>query len=186
MRYRITGLLFLGVLAAIVGPLLFDGEGLPSPPAVELTGEPILTQAEIQAREEALLPTAPPPAPPLEGLDELEAASAVLRDAVDDLQFDQRQPAQRPAEPELAPLADDTRVFAVQVGSFAEAGNAEQLKARLRNAGYEAFLSTAGVAGRELTRVVVGPYLSRAQADTDRADITRRFDLDAKLMGMLL
>ena len=77
-------------------------------------------------------------------------------------------------------------MFAVQVASFAELANAEALQRRLRAAGYEAFLTAVRVSDQTFTRVAVGPYLSRQQAGTDLAAIERNFDLDAKLMAMIL
>ncbi|MEM1432953.1 MAG: SPOR domain-containing protein [Pseudomonadota bacterium] len=192
--HRLTGLLFLLALAVILAPLLFDGEGLP--PATELEpaealvlDRPLVTLDEVRAREQRLRPERSGTVRPVEDLGELEQAAAELRERVDDAQFAAPNAAgeqERPGEPGLAPVASSTRVYAVQVASFAEQANAEALQRRLRDAGYEAFLTAVRVAGETYTRVAVGPYLSRQQADGDLANIERRFDLDAKLMAMIL
>lgn len=196
LRYRITGLLLLLAFAVILGPLVFDGDGLPRPADIEPMAVPsdaaLLNLEEVRVREQELRPAALPPAPVIDDLQALEAEAATLRGALDEEQFATSGPAtagqlrERPGEPGLRPVADDTRMFAVQVASFAEQINAEALQQELRSAGFEAFLSAAVIGERRLTRVAVGPYLNRRQADTDRAAISDRFQLDAKVVAMLI
>ena len=76
-----------------------------------------------------------------------------------------------PAEPapakQQAPAAaeSETGMWAVQLGSFSNAANAERLAADLRQQGFAAFLSKLGTGDGELHRVRVGPQANRQAAE---------------------
>ncbi|MDT8438787.1 MAG: SPOR domain-containing protein [Wenzhouxiangellaceae bacterium] len=72
--------------------------------------------------------------------------------------------------------------FAVQVGSFANAENAENETARLKGLGFDAFRFSEAVSGREIWRVVVGPAASRAEAET----LLARLDREAGVAGLVV
>lgn len=91
------------------------------------------------------------------------------------------QPAQEPsaqtgsAQPERRqPLGN----WFVQVGSFSQESNARELRDRLRDAGYTAFVETSTVEGRTTHRVKVGPEMDRARAERSRDEIRSEFDLE--------
>ncbi len=77
------------------------------------------------------------------------------------------KPAPAPAAP---PAAADTG-FAVQVGAFGNAAEATRLRDRLRAAGFTSFTETVNSDKGALTRVRVGPVLTRADADRLRAQV---------------
>jgi len=79
----------------------------------------------------------------------------------------------RPAAPASAPAASGTG-FAVQVGAFGNATEAGKLRDRLRAAGFTAFTETVNSDKGALTRVRVGPVLSRAEADQLRAQLSAK------------
>lgn len=58
-----------------------------------------------------------------------------------------------------------TGMWAVQLGSFSSADNAEKLAADLRKQGYAAFLSQLQTASGALHRVRIGPQKDRASAE---------------------
>jgi cell division septation protein DedD len=60
---------------------------------------------------------------------------------------------------------EDRAGLSVQVGSFASRNNADRLTARLRSAGYDAFMHGEESAGRTIWRVRVGSFAERADAD---------------------
>ena len=173
-RHRVTGTVFLLAVAAIVLPMLFDQE----PPALE--------RPYPAAPEELAVQPDPSPTP---DMDELAEAAGRLADAVDADGFAAETgvrlgepvllpeaPAQQGAAPAEATLKP---VWAVQVGSFAEAGNAEALRGRLRTDGYAALMSTVRSGGGESTRVAVGPIISREDAAALEQELERRYNLDA-------
>lgn len=168
MRYRVTGALFLFALAVIVLPMVFDGDGL-APVVVS----PI--EEQVKAEPVPAIETVAPPS------DYLEKARE-LTEQVDAEGFDTRH-GTRIGEPVLTLPAPDTAVWAVQAGSFAERDNAIQFRDRLRDAGFEAFLSTVRTDDGPRHRVAVGPFLDEREAELLREQISERFDTGAQLMA---
>lgn len=166
-RYRVTGSLFLLALAVIFLPMLFDGAGLPT---VEIAPVEELPVSEAEAPEPA---QAPPDLVP-----QVEA----LRDQIDDAGFVAKT-GTRLGEPVLSDVQTDTKTWAVQVASFADVGNAEVFRSRLREDGYEAFLSTARSGAEVRTRVAVGPLQSREQAAQLQGELSSRYRVTARLMA---
>ena len=72
------------------------------------------------------------------------------------------------------PVAASGTGFAVQVGAFGNAAEATKLRDRLRASGFTAFTETVQSDKGALTRVRVGPVLSRAEADQLRAQVGTR------------
>lgn len=81
--------------------------------------------------------------------------------------------AKAPARPEAAAadkakpsrdVAADGR-FVVQVGAFADAGKARDVRARLERAGLKTYTHVAETKDGKRTRVRVGPFASKAEAD---------------------
>ena len=62
----------------------------------------------------------------------------------------------------------------MQVGAFGNATEAGKLRDRLRAAGFTAFTETVNSDKGALTRVRVGPVLSRAEADQLRAQLSAK------------
>ncbi len=165
-RYRLTGTIFLAAVAAVLLPMVFDGEGVEPlhldalPPADfeverELTPPPDMTAA-LQARRE-------------------------LRAAIGEDGY-ARDTGTRLGEPVLLAEQDDAaadRKWAVQVASFAQPENATALRDRLLGDGYAAFLSNVKRDGEAATRVAVGPLINRDDAARLEAELDGRYDLDA-------
>lgn len=84
--------------------------------------------------------------------------------------------AQAPAAP--VPRVDPVQSFAINVGLFADAGNADRVLTRLIDAGLPAFIQVVDSPNGQRTRVRVGPFASRALAD-DAAARIRALGLDA-------
>lgn len=89
-------------------------------------------------------------------------------------------PKPEAAKPEVAkpveapkPAASGTG-FAVQVGAFGNAAEAAKLRDRLRAAGFTAFTETVGSDKGSLTRVRVGPVLTRAEAERLRSQVSAK------------
>lgn len=67
--------------------------------------------------------------------------------------------------PAAKPAADETGRFVVQVGAFADADKAREVRQKLEKSGLKTYTSVAKTADGERTRVRVGPFASRAEAD---------------------
>ena len=70
-----------------------------------------------------------------------------------------------PADATGADRASSSGLWAVQVGSFGNADNAQRLAAQLREGGLPAFISEVTSGGRTMHRVRIGPQASRAAAE---------------------
>ncbi len=167
-RYRVTGSLFLLAIAVILFPMLFDGAGLPP---VEI--EPLSVPAEkpsVTRRMDVAPQT-----------NVVERAAELVAE-IDDTGF-LTEDGTRIGEPLLTEADSSTRVWAVQLGSFVEAENARKLRDRLRGYGYEAFISTVKKDAVVMSRVAVGPLLSRADADNLRDELSGSLSLNARIVA---
>ena len=88
-----------------------------------------------------------------------------------------KQVATAPAKPEVstpaAPAASSVG-FAVQLGAFAQAADANALRDRVRGAGFSAFVEQVRTDNGVLNRVRVGPVASRADAEQLRAQVAAK------------
>lgn len=75
-------------------------------------------------------------------------------------------PAAPVAAPAPAPAqANDAGRFVIQVGAFADDAKAREVRQKLEKAGLKTYTNVAKTAEGERTRVRVGPFASRAEAD---------------------
>ena len=165
-RYRVTGAVFLIAVAAVALPMLFDGAGI----------EPVrLPPVEVEPIDVAALDDAEPPpdiAPTL-------AARDALVEEIDAEGY-RRDTGARHGEPTLAdesapPLGGPAEGWAVQLASFSLEGKAQELRDQLRQDGYDAMLSNVKRDSQKFTRVAVGPFLDRADADKLKAKLASRY-----------
>ncbi|QGW64384.1 sporulation protein [Lysobacter soli] len=82
-------------------------------------------------------------------------------------------PAPQPATRTSAPAASGTG-FAVQLGAFGSAAEADKLRDRARGAGFSAFVEQVRTDKGVLNRVRVGPVASRDQADQLKAQVASK------------
>ncbi len=68
--------------------------------------------------------------------------------------------------------------FAVQLGAFSKSADATALRDRLRSAGFSAFTETVNTDKGALTRVRVGPVVSRAEAQQLQAQVKSKVGVD--------
>ncbi|MBB6599835.1 SPOR domain-containing protein [Luteimonas sp. MC1825] len=83
-----------------------------------------------------------------------------------------------PAPAATPPAAAAGTGFAVQLGAFGNAADAQALRDRLRAAGIGAFTDTVQTDKGALTRVKAGPVLTRAEADQLKARIKSSQGID--------
>ncbi len=153
-------------VAAIVLPMLFDGEGV-APMHLDPLPRPSFEVDET-------MPPLPDVAPAIEARSELRAA-------IDEDGY-ARDTGTRIGDPAL--LAEDASAdldlkWAVQVGSFAETDNATGQRDRLLADGHAAFLSHVKHDGASATRVAVGPFIDRDDAVRAKAELDSRYGFEA-------
>lgn len=69
------------------------------------------------------------------------------------------------APPAAVPAGSDAGRFVIQVGAFADDAKAREVRQKLEKAGLKTYTNVAKTADGERTRVRVGPFASRAEAD---------------------
>lgn len=145
-----------------------------------------VAQARVQPPQPQ--PAARPPVTPPPAVQQAEAAPTETPSVVPALQSPLQppiqtvvavsdEPAAAPAEPVLRPRP---RGFGVNVGMFAREANAERAKARLVEAGLPVLEDPIESARGPLTRVRVGPFERREQAEQAAAKV-RALGLEARV-----
>jgi DedD protein len=71
----------------------------------------------------------------------------------------------------------------VQIGAFTDADKLREVRKKLESAGLKTYTQTVEKDGKKTTRVRVGPFESRADADKAAARI-RKLDLPAHLITL--
>ena len=79
--------------------------------------------------------------------------------------------------------APDASKVIVQIGAFADADKLREVRRKLEGAGLKTYTQTIEKDGKKTTRVRVGPFESRAEADKAAARI-RKLDLPAHLITL--
>lgn len=140
-----------------------------APPAAEPVAAPVAEPAPAAVSEPQPTPVEVPPVLLVE-----PAASEPVPPVPPIL-----APAPKPAAAE-PPATSSTREFAINVGLFADPANAEKAHARLLEAGLPAYTQIVEMPKGTRTRVRVGPFSGRAQADA-AAERIRALGLDAQI-----
>lgn len=174
MKQRLVGAIVLGCLAIIFLPILLDGEGV-SPPEMNI-----------------VIPAAPAFPEPLE----LEPERPVIHSDTDTLSINNESgvPVVEAIPVDSGDAATDSESFpgldieglpeawSVRLGLFGESANAEALVADLLGQGYRAYSDSLSTSQGELTAVLVGPVITRDEAESLRNELSNSFNLDALIV----
>ena len=71
----------------------------------------------------------------------------------------------------------------VQLGSFSNKQNAEDLRDQLLKKDYKAFVDEVNVDGKLIQRVRIGPFVKKSGADATRDKLAIELKLDAIVLG---
>ncbi|GAB3088743.1 SPOR domain-containing protein [Lysobacter terrae] len=137
-----------------------SAEPTPSTQPESSASQPVAAASPPPAKPEPLAQTKPAPARPAEPAPKPAAP---------------KEPAPKPAAPK--PAAATGTGFAVQLGAFASAAEANKLRDRARAAGLRAFVESVRTDKGVLSRVRVGPVLTRAEADQLRAQVAAKLGI---------
>jgi len=156
-RRRLIGAVALSLLAVILLPLLLEDEPPPaSPLAVRMTTAPDPLPEQADTPDVADATPSPEPEPETDSKVEPVKAEAARPTP-------KPQPstpaAATPAQPKSAVASEE---FVVQLAALSDSAKADALKGRAVMAGLPAYTDKLG----DLTRVRVGPFPSRAAAET--------------------
>jgi len=184
-RHRLIGASVLVVLGVVGFPLVFDTQ--PRPVSVDIavdipdraTSKPLVSKvaaskplsagAGLDPKEEVVVPAKP--APKAEAKVEAKVEARVEAKAEPKPEAKPKTDlAQTDAKPAIdKPAASDTKDnaprFIVQVGAFAEDAKANEVRAKLEKSGFKTYTHVATTKEGPRTRVRVGPFSSRDEAD---------------------
>ncbi|MEY4341597.1 MAG: hypothetical protein RL541_1101 [Pseudomonadota bacterium] len=176
-RHRLIGATVLVIIGVVGFPLVFDTQ--PRPVSVDIAVDipdriktkpmvsasaatkqaPLATDAALSPKEEVVVPSKteePPPSPAIQ--------SAVVAPPTS-------TPAPvKTAEP-AAPLTSSSDVasdgprFVVQIGAFAEDVKVKEVRIKLEKAGFKTYTNVANTKDGPRTRVRVGPFVSKDEAE---------------------
>ncbi|RZA37241.1 MAG: SPOR domain-containing protein [Lysobacteraceae bacterium] len=124
------------------------------------------TPAPATVTTQALPPEAPKPAP------------AVTKPVATTPVATAAKPATPAPKPETLKPAASSVGFAVQLGAFSQASDANAMRDKLRAGGFSAFVEQVRTDKGTLNRVRVGPVASRADADRLKAQVSAKVGID--------
>lgn len=186
LKHRLVGMIILVALCVILLPdlldgkkqqLVLEGEAIPlAPPFPEPElpagqAEPVpLAQPVSKPAVAAAMPEAVPDKPVTVSTASSAQSKPVTRTAT--------QPAADSQLPELTESA-----WIVRLGAFRQMANAQKLLQQLRDAGYKAYSVPAEgrMVDGELTRVYVGPDLSKASLEAQQPALAQLTGLEGTI-----
>lgn len=137
-------------------------------PATPSASQPAAADATAAVRSEPLPPEPVKPAPAK------RASTALAAPKLAEPVATAPKPAPAAPQPAAPTPAVASTGFAVQVGAFGNAAEAARLRDRLRASGFTAFTETVSSDKGPLTRVRVGPVLTRADAERLRGQVSAK------------
>ncbi len=187
-RRRLIGAVTLGLVAIVVLPMIFDAEpkratksgqeiSIQIPPKNGLPPLPVPgvpAKAVIEAAPKTLPPptpaAAPAPPPVAVVLPDKPVAAPATALVPPTAPAAAPKPAAAPAPAAAAP-SNVKSGFVVQVGAFRDADNAKQIIEQMKAAKLPVFTDTVTVVGGKVTRVRLGPFTARPQAEAMVAQV---------------
>jgi len=168
-KERFVGAVVLVGLGVVLIPWVLDGrDGNADEPE---PGDTIyLPAADDSAPVRTETVELEPRRPPRDAADEPVLARASQADRTDAAPAPEPAAAPDRTEAQAAPAAADG--WSVQLGSFSEAANADQLARRVSTYGYSARVSEYLTGGQTLHRVRVGGFASRDQAEVAASSLS--------------
>lgn len=186
IRQRLIGFILLILLAAILAPLVLRSphqmrvaldRSIPEPPQASVPPPaPVISEQQQKQLNDTI-----------EQDRQQVAQTAVTpdNDSAKDKEQAEVKGASEPDAKSPARQAVPQAGFAVQVASFGDAGNAEALVKRLKEAGYSAYRRSVSQGDKPpLQRVFIGPEIKRDRAEALRDQLAKdkRFQLPPGLV----
>ena len=178
-RRRLIGAATIGLLGIVFLPMIFDGEPKRNSAGSTLKKQEISIQ--VPAKEgQPVLPTPSAVRPPqvAAGPDKAmlsEPAKPATDATVNTAAVKKVASTAEKSEPVVkpAPAVVDTakKGFAVQLGVFADADNAKQTIAKMKDAKLPVFSESVPIKSGTATRIRVGPFATREKADSALAEV---------------
>lgn len=189
-RNRLVGAVILLSLAVILLPMLFDGAGIERRSMAEWPAE------DLEVDTDTPLSEPDPAAWAFAGEVEARRRDESIRGQPEHLAAPAPGPATAAEEPEQHGDPDEAaeegrtaagagldarglpRAFSVQLAAFLEQDNARELRQRLLDDGYDAYVIEEGRGEETWYRLAVGPRIDRAAAVRLQAELAERYELE--------
>jgi len=171
--------------------------GSAQPPSAELTraaampaddkaevADPVRSPAAAPPPAPVALPATPPstaPATAQEAGPEKAGAAAKPANSGNDGQRAQALLEGKPSEDKAQPTEGGR--FIVQVGAYADAAKAREVRLKMERVGIKTYTHVANTKDGQLTRVRVGPFASRSEAEQAAAKV-KKLDLPASVLAL--
>jgi len=171
--------------------------GSAQPPSAELTraaampaddkaevADPVRSPAAAPPPAPVALPATPPstaPATAQEAGPEKAGAAAKPANSGNDGQRAQALLEGKPSEDKAQPTEGGR--FIVQVGAYADAAKAREVRLKMERGGIKTYTHVANTKDGQLTRVRVGPFASRSEAEQAAAKV-KKLDLPASVLAL--
>lgn len=197
-KRRVVGTIVLLALALIILPQLFDGEGsyqpqvqsrIPERPIITLLPEPQQVRPAMVGDSQSPSVTAEAQDESTEPSHSTEASMPTGRAVIDNAS----EPAEVSSEARSGASATTVSTetasrptlnasglpegWVVQLGTFGDIDNASKLLADLLAKGYKAYERRSVRDAREMSTILVGPVIDRAEADRLLAELAAALDL---------
>ncbi len=190
LKERIIGAAVLVLVVVLVVPVFLDGP--PEEGAVVSERVPLPGQADQETRTVVLDRDRSTPVPANDSNQPAETTPRPQPAPVRAATQPEPEPESTQTRTAPAPVAEEpaaqtaadassTGMWAVQLGSFGNADNAERLAADLRSEGHAAFLSQVSTSAGQRHRVRIGPQKDRAAAEAVAAKL-REAGHDVKVL----
>jgi DedD protein len=196
-KHRLIGSAVLVLAGVVFFPFLFDQQ--PRPVSVDIPIEipdrnkvkPLSLPAATPPAAAETVITASPPAPAQEIEEILPATpssasvSAPKPVPTPEPKVDQAAKAQALLDGQVPPKAgaDVAARYIVQVGAFADTARAQEVRIKVERAGLKTYTHVADTKEGRRTRVRVGPFATKAEADRV-AEKIRRLELPAAILTL--
>lgn len=164
-RRRLVGAIALVLIVVVFLPMFLDSEPQPLSQDIAITIPPIPSAEQSPTLNASRPDAATPPAKPASGGEPPVAGMPT------------QQPTPRPQEQKSEPAAKTEpgqNGYVVQLGAFSNPAKARELVAKLKENRFRAYTQTVKTAGGELTRVRVGGYPTKEEAEKARAQLKAR------------
>lgn len=172
LKERIIGAIVLVIFVVLVVPIFLDGP----PQEDEIVSERILLpgQEDQNIKTVVLDRERTEPMPVSQETTRPEPVVQQPPPAAENAPAQEdKKPPPKPPETSTQPATSTSGMWAVQMGSFSNKGNAEKLAADLRKQGYAAFLSQLKTSSGQLHRVRIGPQKDRDSAEAMAARLLK-------------
>ncbi|UZJ45630.1 SPOR domain-containing protein [Marinimicrobium sp. C6131] len=181
-----------GLKQRLVGAIVLIAIGILVVPSIlrDRQVEPVSTQTLIPDRpaEETMVfeaPTAPDNIEPAPEPDTMFMPEDTSQPVVDSLEEAQSEAVAEPSVPETGASTadvDERTAWVIQVASFRDPETARALRDRLQADGYRAYVRSASTDAGAVSRVFIGPKVSRSEAESTKAAIDRALKVDALIL----